>query len=396
MLLERSTLKIEKASLYHGMILFFMALSIISLPLALLKKINVGGLEFSVSYLFLVGILASVVVHSVLHIRMDLGGRLNLGGAMSVGLLLTVVFFAIVSGIDGKFLTCFLLWTFFTLFGMSFSRNLLAKFGTLIQLVAFVVVVIGLVFYYVNIPLIDLEAIGSDLYFMNDSGHYRAASVFMNPNSFAYYLIFYFCFMLFRNKTWTISGAVGFVLALAALYFSGSRSAFIAFGLLLLVVALQRLRPVERFYAYGALKVMMAVSFALIMLFSGQLFSYDVRLEKWYFALEIFLRQWQFVLGGIPSEIPLEKLGLVFSDNMYLAILFRLGAFGFVYFLLYYIYLIASSVKILASGDLARKPYAAFLVVSSIFMFYSNFLFFFPIVMLHGIAVGVVTSRRNA
>lgn len=388
-------MRIEKGNLYHGLVLFFMAMSIISLPLALLNKIHLGAVEFSVSYLFLFGILFSVVAHSATHIRRDFGGRFSLSCAMSVGLLLTVVFFAIVNGIDAKLLTCFFLWTFFTLFGISLSDTLLAKFGKMIHRVAFVVVVIGLVFYYINIPLIDLEAIGSDLYFTNDDGHYRAASVFMNPNSFGYYLVFYFCTMFFRKTAWTASGMIVFALALAALQFSGSRSALLAFALLLLIVAFQRIRPVERFYAYGAMNVAMVVCFALILLFASQIVSYDVRFEKWDMALEIFSQRWQFVICGMPPEITLENLGLVFSDNMFLAILFRLGIFGFAFFLSFYIYLIYSSMRILAADHSAPKPYAAFLIVSSILMFYSNFLFFFPIVMLHGIAAGVVISRRH-
>ncbi|WP_152598790.1 hypothetical protein [Janthinobacterium sp. RA13] len=114
-------------------------------------------------------------------------------------------------------------------------------------------------------------------------------------------------------------------------------------------------------------------------------------------ALDIFFGNYEYLLKGIPFSVPLYSQGITFSDNMFLYILFRLGFFGFFGFFVFYISVLKKSCTILAneSAHSQSAPYAMYFLVSSISMFYSNFLLFYPIMILHGIAVGVVLQEKN-
>jgi hypothetical protein len=138
----------------------------------------------------------------------------------------------------------------------------------------------------------------------------------------------------------------------------------------------------------------MVFIFIVLLTFSDRLFDFDIRFEKWDLALNIFISKYNYLFFGVPENIPLIKNGVSFSDNMFLTFLFRIGIIGFSLFSLFYLKILMRSIVIIAGTSVEKKIYAAFLMTSSILMFYSDFLYFYPIMLLHGISAGVVL-RRN-
>jgi hypothetical protein len=138
-----------------------------------------------------------------------------------------------------------------------------------------------------------------------------------------------------------------------------------------------------------ALVSVLVALIAMADLFIGK----DIRFEKWSFSLDIFFRQMQRVYLGVPENIPLEKLGLHFSDNMFLTILFKLGGVGAAIFATYYLFIMFRAIVTLAYGSRTIRPFAAYFLGSTVLFFYSNFLYFYPMVLIHGVATGLLLVR---
>jgi O-antigen ligase len=273
------------------------------------------------------------------------------------------------------------------------DEALVERFARLMCWLGTVSAILGIVLYSINIPLIDLEAAGSDQYFVDSFGHYRASSIFLNPNSFAYFLMFYVCFSLFGKHEASKRRWLAVVCVVVAFLLSGSRSALAAVGFLLILRMIMSFAPRFRFplLMVGSVSLL-AVLVALIAmadLFVGK----DIRFEKWSFSLDIFFKQMQRVYLGMPEDIPLEKLGLHFSDNMFLTILFKLGAVGAAIFATYYLFIMFRAIFSLAYGSRTMRPFAAYLLGSTVLFFYSNFLYFYPMVLIHGVAAGLLLVR---
>jgi hypothetical protein len=369
-------------------------MSVLTLPLALVQKVSIGSVEFSASYLFMGGILAWIPLRALFQLPKNVAQRLPASTVLPVVMVGLVVFLGVFNGFDIRFVQSIVLWVLFTFLGMQISDEaLVERFARLMCWLGTVSAILGIVLYSINIPLIDLEAAGSDQYFVDSFGHYRASSIFLNPNSFAYFLMFYVCFSLFGKHEASKRRWLAVVCVVVAFLLSGSRSALAAVGFLLILRMIMSFAPRFRFplLMVGSVSLL-AVLVALIAmadLFVGK----DIRFEKWSFSLDIFFKQMQRVYLGMPEDIPLEKLGLHFSDNMFLTILFKLGAVGAAIFATYYLFIMFRAIFSLAYGSRTMRPFAAYLLGSTVLFFYSNFLYFYPMVLIHGVAAGLLLVR---
>lgn len=373
-----------------------LALSILSLPLVLVQKVAVGGATFSVSYLFIAGLFGWAVLAGLVRLRPELNAPFSPAALLPWVYLGSAVLGAAIHGPDPAFVMSAGLWVGAILVGALLDAALCARMLRLLSLIGQFAALLGIVLYVFNIPLLDLDALASDMYFVNEWGHYRASSIFLNPNSFAYFLLLVFCAYLFGGERhgWRqrlLVGACG-----VAFFLSGSRSGFLALIFLLALAAGRALPARPRFMLFSAGKLGLLAGLVVLLALSEYFSALDVRYEKWAFSLEIFFKSPEFWLLGIPPSVPIAQLGLSFSDNMFLMILFRLGIPGFLVFLAYYLWIVWTSLQRIVWGSDQQRVFAAFLLVSTVLMFYSNLLYFYPLVLIHGIAVAQVCRRPHA
>jgi len=387
-------LKVNGERVAYWMLFFCIGMSVLTLPLALVQKVSIGSVEFSASYLFMGAILAWTPLRALFHLPKNIWKRLPASTLTPVIMVGLVAFFGVFNGFDVRFLQSIVLWVLFTFLGMQMNDDaLVERFARLMCWLGAVSAILGVVLYLINIPLIDLEAAGSEQYFVDSFGHYRASSIFLNPNSFAYFLMFYLCVSLFgehetSKRSWFATACV-----IVAFLLSGSRSALAALGFLVLLRLIMSFAPRFRF------PLLMVGNVALIAVLVGLIsmadlfIGKDIRFEKWSFSLDIFFKQVQRVYLGIPEDIPLEKLGLHFSDNMFLTILFKLGGVGASVFATYYLFIMFRAIVTLAYGSRTMRPFTAYLLGSTVLFFYSNFLYFYPMVLIHGVTTGLLLVR---
>jgi O-antigen ligase len=387
-------LKLDTDAIAQRVLFFCIGMSILSMPLAIVQKVSVAGAEFSVSYLFIAAVIAWVFMRAIL--RLPRGGGISIPAVACMPLIMVAltVFYGGANGFDPRFMQAVLFWAIFTFLGMLMPEVYHARFCRLMSWLGVVTAVLGLVLYAINIPLIDLEAAGSDQYFVDGFGHYRASSVFLNPNSFGYFLLFYFCVRMFGNRPPGRFISVGFLCVLSAFLLSGSRSALVAFAFLFVMRVVIAMAPQNRFPLMLGINTALLAVLALLIVLSDKFIGQDIRFEKWSFSLELFLQQAQRIYFGMPEYIPLEKLGVFFSDNMFLTFLFKFGIVGFLVFAVYYLVIVYRAVSALVQESPALRPFAAYVLASSVLFFYSTFLSFYPMVLMHGVAVGVLLARR--
>jgi hypothetical protein len=365
------------------------------MPLAIVQKISIGGAEFSASYLFMASVIAWVFLRSLLHLPKLGLGVIPATGVAPLILIAIMVVYGVFNGFDSRFVMAILLWAVFIYLGMLLPHIYLKRYSRLMTWLAVATAILGIVLYAVNIPLIDLESAGSDQYFVDSWGHYRASSLFLNPNSFGYFLLYYICVRLFGTNGSEKLSILGFLSVMAALVLSGSRSAWATcvfiITLRIIISLAPRLRTPLLFGVNIVLLTLLAILIALSDLFVAQ----DIRFEKWGFSLDIFSKSAEQIFTGIPEHIPLEKLGIYFSDNMFLTFLFKFGVVGFLVFAAFYIVIVYRSIVVLVQGAPELRPFAAYLLGASVMFFYSNFLYFYPMVLMHGVAAGVLLGRGS-
>lgn len=371
-------------------------MSILSLPLALIQKISVGSVDFSASYLFIATVLGWILLRALL--RMPKGGHRGPAAIVAAPacFILLAAFYLVINGFDASLMTAVLFWGMFTYLGMQFDKVYMQRFNRMMSRLAVQTSVIGLVLYALNIPLIDLKMSGSDQYFVDGWGHYRASSVFLNPNSFGYFLVFYIAVRLFGARQTARLDWLSSLCVLVALFLSGSRSALVALGFLVMLRVMLTLRPRVRSSLLVVSNILLMTTLLVLVMLASNFVGKDIRFEKWAFSLEIFTKQLEYVFIGLPENRPLEYLGLHFSDNMFLTLLFKFGAVGFAIFVAYYLLILYCAICHLTKGNVETHPFAAYVLATTVLFFYSNFLSFYPMVLMHGVAAGVLLGRRFA
>ena len=362
-------------------------------PLAIVHKINLNGVQFGLHYFLLFIFLSSGVVPLLNRIYLFVETRVLLLCVLPfLGLLICTInlvpvgfFLPLVFGLS----MCF----FSMIYGLTLQKEKFAQFGEVVLKCGIMICVLGWLLYIANIPLFDSEVTGSSYYFMNSGGKYRAMSVFLNPNSFAYFLVFMFCILLsFNQMSLTYRIAVGSLL-IYLLFASGSRSAMAATMFVWLISIISRKRSNIRIALVCGLVVALLLALVSVLSNLTAFINMDVRAEKWLSGLEIYSFNARTLMFGVPTGIDLNNGKESFSDNFYLLVLFRTGIVGFIFFSLLCSFLLFLAIRqIFASVAPLEKAMSLFILGAMILMFFSNFLLFTPINMLFGISVGVLTA----
>jgi len=357
-------------------------IAILLYPLAIIYKIS----DFSVSYLFVLVIMLLAGVRFLYYIN-------NLNSLYILSFYLIILF--IINFINIKFFFFMFTFILFIVIGFNYkmyfiNKKVIKKFINF----SFVISIIGIILYFLKIPLFDFKIAGSEKYFMLSNGYYRAMSIFLNPNSFAYFIIFAFSLMLFYGKYIFFNKyyrKLYYIVFLFSLYIAYSRSAILSMVLILIVYGIYRFK-ISRKNKLLILFFMliMLISFFMFLLSSRELFyNYDIRFLKIDIAIDYLTKNFYHFIFGYPHYINIKKNGISFSDNMFLYFFLRGGMILFILISFIYLKAILKSIIIIILKRI-EIGYAVYLFSSIPLMFFSNFILFFPNVILFAISIGVI------
>lgn len=354
-------------------------------PTVLFYKIGLNGTEFGISYIFF----AAFFLVSIFFLLKNCAWVLK---TKPVSILILLLLYAtfLSSRVGGGAIIglSFVLLSVFYATSLNYRGQTI--FEKLIFLLGVIVCVIGWWLYKNNVPLFDPLATGSDLYFMTEDDIYRAMSVFMNPNSFGYFLVFLFCIALTIERPNIFFFLLGLIIFGYMLIATGSRSSQAAVVLACLMRAMFLLKPRLRNISVRFLLGIVVVGLFAILISLSALSEIDVRAERWISGWEVYRRNIEWIVFGVPNEIDLGYRDITFSDNFFLLLLYRAGIFGFFLFLVFYFTVIRMALRVVC-GNVSplERGSALFLLASLIPMFFSNFLLFVPINAFWGIALGL-------
>jgi len=379
----------SNASPIKFLVVSFFWVLVFSPPLSLLYKVSFGSFDFSVAYLLL--IFYFLVFLFLYLLNPLLGSRQFKKRVMvfSLASLFLCYISELGSGFDPVFIFFYSAFVFSIFVGFWFRDYFVSCFNDWIACITFLAVLVGLYFYYQGIPLFNTEYAGGESYFMNENGRYRLTSVLLNPNSFAYFLIFYFSFYLYGEKGWGKNIVCIFVFF--SLFITESRTGGLAFLLSLFVFSLQYFKQKKMLMKLSVAGILVILTLLLFFSYSKILLEYDIRFHKNLISYEYIFSSASNFLVGVPTEITVEKDGVVFSDNMFLEFFISTGGVSLLVFIYFYIYSLFLSISILCTPQRESvKPFAIFVISSLPMMFFSNFLMFFPLNIILGVSIGVV------
>lgn len=382
-------MKISKSEFNYNFSFLFLWMMIFTMPLTLLFKINFIGIEFSVSYIFLVLFISISILSYLFMIRFELSFFRK-----RVFLSFFISFFlfslnSLYQGLDIKYFIFIFTFIVSIVIGYLYSELIQKYFQKQFNNIVYILVLIGLILYYFNIPVFDFETTGSELYFTNSSGYYRLSSILLNPNSFAYLLLLYFAFFLYSKKN--IVNSIFFVIVLISFVLTESRSALIGLVVIFTIYNYQYIKQKMLLFRISIVIILLAFTLLLVFTSHSLLVDYDIRFLKFSIALEYIFSSLEYFLFGVPFGISIENNGISFSDNMFLYLILKMGFLPFVLLMYGYFYSIFKASHILfITNDLRLKPYALFLIGTLLPMFFSNLLLFSPIHVLIGLSIGVL------
>lgn len=382
-------MKVSKLKFNYNFSFLFLWMMILTIPLSLLFKVNVIGTEFSISYIFLALFILVSILSYFFIIRFDFS---IFRKKVFLGFILSFLMFSLNSlynGIEVKYLIFLTTFLASIVTGFLYSEQIQKYFQKQFKGITYVLVLIGLILYYFNIPLFDFESAGSELYFTNSFGYYRLSSILLNPNSFAYFLLLYFTIYLYSKKN--IIENMMMLIVLLAFILTESRSALSGFLLALIIFNYQYFKQKILLFKLSIFGLLFGFVLLLVFTSDNLLVDYDVRFSKFAIALQYIFESLEYFLLGVPEGIAIEKNGISFSDNMFLYLMLKMGIIPFILFVYGYFYSIFKASKILfKTKNTALKPYALFLIATLLPMFFSNLLLFSPVYILIGLAIGVL------
>lgn len=385
-------MKISKLKLNYNFSFLFLWLMILTIPLSLLFKVNFIGIEFSISYIFLIFFIFISIVMYLFFIKFELKFLTNkvflLFSFSFLFLLCTNSFY---NELDIKFLLFLVTFIFSFIVGYLYSKLIQNYFQRQFSNLIYILVLIGLILYYFNIPLFDFNILDSELYFVNSYGYYRLSSILLNPNNFAYMLLLYFTFYVYSKKKESI---IIFSLVLAAFLLTESRSAFMGLLIIYIFYNYQYFKQKVVLNIISLIGIFLLFIFLLIFTNNDFLINYDIRFIKFSIALDYIFYSIEYFFFGVPFIIDIQKDGITFSDNMFLYLMLKMGFFAFFLFIFGYISSIfKASVVLSQKNNLRIKPFALFLISTLLPMFFSNLLLFSPIYILIAISIGVLEKE---
>lgn len=359
------------------------------MPFAIIKKVSIGEISFGLHNLFLLGF----VLLSLLHLFRFLAAKRNFSkNWIYISLVIFLMMCPIVLNPGSQSILILL---FYIAFAAGYQLNII-KLNNWGENLSVLIMIVGLIQWYLNIPLFDPEVAGSDLYFMTADDLYRISSVFLNPNSFAYWLILYLVIAVACIcEEFKIYRAVFIMAGLFLLYKTDSRSAFSALVLYFLYLFVYEILRSWLIIFHALVLVALSVSLIYVIFMSAEIFNYDIRFEKWSIGLSYWYENYESILFGVPNSVVLEKYGISFSDNMIIYLLCRYGLIYFMVSVVSYIILQTRSLRVLAKSPIDFQEFTIFIIpiVTLPMLMLSDFLFFSPTALIFGVYFGAVCRR---
>jgi hypothetical protein len=387
---------VSKKNLIYKLLSSLLIIFILALPTTLLFKVNIGSQEFSISYLVLLAFLIFTIYYYIMKLQI-----FSVILKKDILILVILVAYSLVlslyKGLDIDFLKFIIFFFFAYLTGYKYNYiftsfkfiNLFIKFAIMISL-------IGILLYHLKIPIFDFKAAGSEFYFMNSDGYYRAMSIFMNPNSFGYFLLFSISLLLVHKKyISSISYIVYISILFYAMYLTSSRSAELSLLFILFIYFISQKLNKRLAYIIIIFTSTFLVTISILLLFNLEYFYfYDVRFEKWNVAFS-FLNNLEYFLIGVPIVVHVIKNGISFSDNMFIYLIIEQG-FLFLFLFIYLYYRInIKSIRMTLNKDNYNTSYSIYLISIFIPMMLSNYLLLYPSIILTGISMGIISKYKT-
>lgn len=383
---------ISKVHLNKLIVRFVLPLIVLSTPASIIYKLNISGFELSISYFFLALLFfLSLFSLAFSSARRHMRGSSDLIVFLSFALLIPFAFHNL-NGLDLKFVAFYCAFVFSIVVGASLSDVLTAELRATVYWLVYISVAIGLGFYYLNIPMFDLEVAGGINYFTNEDGRYRLTSVLLNPNAYAYFLLVYFSFFAISSNS--IINILMAVIVFIAFLLTESRSAMLSLVVIVSLRLLLKVRYRKYFFAIYVTIVVILMFVLISMSWSSVLTSLNIRFEKYQIALDYIFLTPLYFWAGVPADVSVQRSGVYFSDNMFLLIFLELGFLGFLLFVFVYLKSLYRACSILANRQFGIVRYhAIFLLSSPPVMFFSDYLMFFPLFLFLGLSIGVVAQQ---
>lgn len=365
---------------------YFLYFSILLYPLSIFYKF----LGYSISYIFILFILFISLIRLIIYIK-----SLSLFYILGIYLLYLLVN----NIINIKFLFFMFMFILFIVIGFNYKRFFVKKkFIKSFIKFSVIISIIGIVLFFLKIPLFDFKVAGSSKYFMLSNGYYRAMSIFLNPNSFAYFIIFSISLLLFYGKYLFSKKMylIYLIIYLFSLYISYSRSAIFSMSLIFVIYFIYKLKIPKnlKLIFYIFILVFLFNIFCFLIINRELFFNVDIRFLKIDIALDFIKNNFYNFIFGYPYNVSINKNGISFSDNMFLYFFLRGGVILFIIFNYIYIIALLKSIKFIVLKK-TEIGYAVYLFSTLPLMFFSNFLLFFPNIILFSISIGIILNRRR-
>ncbi len=387
---------LSKRILLTRLLSYLLVLFIVSIPTVLIYKITVSGQEFSISYLILLMFLTFPIYSYIFKLQiLEIFFKKNI--FILLFLIIYSILLAIYKGVDINFMKFMLFFFFSCLIGYKYYYIFTSfKFVNLFIKLSIILSLFGIVLYYLKLPLFDFKTAGTDLYFMNSDGYYRAMSIFLNPNSFGYFLVFSISLLLMHKKF--ISKFTYYTYSLImffAMYLTYSRSATLSLLLILLIYFIRHIFKKQTSIFIIIMMLTSLVVMSIVLLINLQFFYfYNVRFEKWNVAFT-FLNNLEYFLIGTPIDMKIIKNSISFSDNMFIYLILKEGFLFLLLFLFLFYKITIKSIKIFLRENSYFSGYAIYIISLFIPMMFSNYLLFYPSSILTAISIGIISKYRT-
>jgi O-antigen ligase len=375
----------------------FLSLFIFTLPTVLVYKIG-GENGVSTAYLFLM-LMVFLFIPSIIQKFFKKNFTYS-----SIFFVLWFFWIVITAFINGGIEPIYLLSVIVVISSFLFALNgrIGEYFFIKLLSLSMVLSLIGVILFYAKLPLIDFSIAGNDQYFsIGHEGYFRAMSLFTNPNAFGYYLIFSIPVLIsLRKNIGTLYFYFNLLLFLFALLLTTSRSSIASIVMLIpiyIILYFTNSCHIRKVFL-NTVFFFLLFCFFLILLFLPNLEETNVRFIKWQSVFNFYYVNWEYIFTGAPFGINLFYMGESFSDNMFLYIFIKNGLIGLLFFLLALWFVMIKAIRVLIKSKKYRNyeiGCSYFMVLTLIPLFFSNFMLFFPISVLFGIASGVVIRARE-
>lgn len=396
--MENCTVRISShIKLSERLFFIFLSLFIFTLPTVLVYRIG-GENGVSIAYLFLM-LMVFLFIPSIIQKIFKKNYTYS-----SIFFVLWFFWIIITTFINGGVEAIYLLSVIVVISSFLFALNgrIGEYFFIKLLSLSMILSLIGIILFYAKIPLIDFSIAGNDQYFsIGHEGYFRAMSLFTNPNAFGYYLIFSIPVLIsLRKSIGKLYFYFNLLLFIFALLLTTSRSSIASIVMLIPIYAIlyfAKNYQIRKIFL-NTVFLFLLLCFIIILLNLQNLEWLDVRFIKWQSVFNFYDMNLEYIFTGSPFGTDLIYMDQYFSDNMYLDIFIKNGLIGLLCFFLALWFIMTKAIHILVKSKKYRNYEVAcsyFMLLTLIPLFFSNFLIFFPISVLFGIASGVVIRAHE-